>query len=178
MAFSIDNFVANLRGGGARPSLFQVSITNPINGAADAQVPFMCKGSSIPGSTVSIIEIPYGGRIVKQPGTRTFEDWTTTIYNDEDFAIRNALEQWSDAINAHENGEAAAPGVQPKGTATVTQYGKSGEILRVYELYGIFPSEVGPIELSWEDGDAIEEYETTFAYDYWKVVGGTTGTVG
>ena len=44
MAFNVNEFSGALKGGGARASLFQVQITNPINGVADAQVPFMLSG--------------------------------------------------------------------------------------------------------------------------------------
>ena len=39
MAFNVNEFAGALKSGGARNSLFQVNITNPINGVADATVP-------------------------------------------------------------------------------------------------------------------------------------------
>lgn len=181
MAFNVNEFAGALKAGGARPSLFQVQITNPINGVADAQVPFMCKVAQIPESTLSLIEVPYFGRRVKVAGTRTFAEWQVTIINDEDFAIRNSLEQWSNSINSHQGNLVTTGGSAPqlyKGNALVTQYGKAGDILRVYDFVGIFPTSVGPIELSWENGDAIEEFTATFQYDYWQVAGGQTGNAG
>ena len=44
MAFNVNEFEAK-KAIGARNSLFQVNITNPINGIADATVPFMTKGA-------------------------------------------------------------------------------------------------------------------------------------
>jgi hypothetical protein len=181
MAFNVNEFAGALKSGGARPSLFQVQITNPINGVADAQVPFMVKAAQIPESTVSAIDVPYFGRQVKVAGTRTFAEWSPTIINDEDFAIRNAMEQWSNAINSMQGNVNNAGGTAPslyKANAQVTQYSKTGEILRVYNFVGIFPTSVGAIDLGWENGDAIEEFAVTFAYDYWEVVGGTTGNAG
>ena len=32
---------------------------------------------------------------------------------------------------------------------------------------GIFPTEVSTIDLSYESGDAIEEYSVTFQVQYW-----------
>ena len=43
MAFNINLFAGALKLGGARTSLFQVNITNPANGAADLQVPFLAR---------------------------------------------------------------------------------------------------------------------------------------
>ena len=85
MAFNINTFTGALKLGGARGSLFSVSITNPVNGVADIQTPFMVKAASIPSSELGVIDVPYFGRQVKVPGNRTFPEWSTTIINDEDF---------------------------------------------------------------------------------------------
>ena len=181
MAFNINEFAGALSQGGARPSLFQVSITNPINGVADVQVPFLCKAAQIPASTLSAIDVPYFGRQLKVAGTRTFAEWSPTIINDENFAIRNAMEQWTNAINSFQGNINTAGGSSPslyKANAQVTQFGKDGEVLRVYDFVGLFPTEVAAIDLGWENGDAIEEYTVTFVYDYWQVTGGNTGNAG
>jgi hypothetical protein len=181
MAFNVNEFAGALKAGGARPSLFQVQITNPINGVADAQVPFLCKAAQIPESSVSAVDVPYFGRNIKLAGTRTFAEWSPTIINDEDFSIRNAMEQWSNAINSFQGNINNAGGTAPslyKANAQVTQYSKTGEILRVYDFVGIFPTTVAAIDLGWENGDAIEEFQITFAYDYWQVSGGVTGNAG
>jgi len=40
----------------------------------------------------------------------------------------------------------------------------------------MFPIDIGPIELDWGANDQIEEYQVTFAYQWWEAV--TTDTVG
>ena len=95
MAFNVNEFAGALKSGGARNSLFQVNITNPINGVADATVPFMCKGAQVPAATLGTIEVPYFGRQIKVAGNRTYAEWAPTIINDEDMSIRNAMEQWN-----------------------------------------------------------------------------------
>ena len=169
-----------MKGGGARASLFQVQITNPINGVADAQVPFMVKAAQIPASTLGVVEVPYFGRTIKVAGNRTYAEWAPTIINDEDFAIRNSMEQWSNAINSAQGNLNTAGGSAPslyKSNAQVTQFGKDGSILRVYNFVGIYPTEVAAIDLAW-DSEAIQEFGVTFQYDYWEVSGGVTGTAG
>ena len=64
-----------------------------------------------------------------------------------------------------------------KASAQVTQFSKTGEILRVYDFIGLYPSEVGTIDLAW-DTETIQEYTVTFQYDYWQISGGTTGNAG
>jgi hypothetical protein len=181
MAFNVNLFKGAMKLGGARPSLFQVNITNPVAGGADIQVPFMCKTAQLPASQVTAIPVRYFGRDVKFAGNRTFVDWTVTILNDEDFAIRDALERWHNSINSLQGNlrgfNSASPALY-KSQAQVTQFSKTGVPLRVYNFVGLFPTEVATQELSWDTADAIEEYQVTFAYDYWEVSGGVTGNAG
>lgn len=180
MAFNVNEFSGALKAGGARNALFQVQITNPINGVGDAITPFMVKSAEIPAASIAELTVPYFGRQIKLAGNRTFGTWAPTIINDEDFLIRNAMEQWSNAINSFQGNLNTAGGTAPtlyKANALVTQYSKTGEVLRVYDFIGIFPTEVSTISLGW-DQDAIEEFTVTFAYDYWRVSGGSTGDAG
>lgn len=174
MAFSINEFKSQLVGGGARASLFQVQITNPILGAADFKIPFMIKTAAIPESTTGVIPVPYFGRTIKYAGDRTFGSWAVTVINDEDFAIRNAMEAWSNAINTHITNFRTAPS-DYKAQAQVSQYGKDGSILREYTFEGLFPTQISTIELGWASTDTIEEFQVTFEYDLWRVSGGITG---
>ena len=174
MAFSINQFKSELVGGGARPSLFQVQITNPILPIADFKIPFMVKAAALPASSLGSYVVPYFGREIKYAGDRTFEDWEVTVINDEDFAIRNAMEAWSNAINSHIANTRAIP-QQYKSDAIITQYGKDGQTLRIYNFEGIYPITISSIAMGWETKDAIEEFTVTFQYDLWNIVGGVTG---
>jgi|TARA_B100000683_G_C12404056_1_gene520900 hypothetical protein len=180
MAFNINLFAGALKFGGARPSLFQVNITNPANAAADITTPLLVRAAQIPAATLGINDVPYFGRQLRIAGNRTFADWTVTVINDEDFAIRNAMEQWSNTINSFQgnlrNFGASSPTLY-KSNAQVTQFSKTGVPLRVYNFVGIFPTEVAAIEMDWA-ADAISEFTVTFTYDYWEVSGGVTGNAG
>lgn len=174
MAFNINEFKSQLVGGGARPSLFQVQITNPVLGIADFKVPFMVKTAALPASSLGEFTVPYFGRQVKYAGDRTFEAWTVTVINDEDFAIRNAMEAWSNSINSHVSNSRALP-QDYKSDAVITQYGKNGSVLRVYNFQGLFPITISEIAMGWETTDQIQEFSVTFNYDLWTISGGITG---
>ena len=60
---------------------------------------FLCKATHLPGQTLAETPVPFRGRVLYIAGDRTFEAWTTTIFNDTDFAIRSAFERWSNTIN-------------------------------------------------------------------------------
>ena len=179
MAFNIQEIRSQLVLGGARASLFQVQIANPANGAGDIKVPFMVKAAQIPASTIQHIEVPYFGRKIKIAGDRTFAEWTVTVINDEDFLIRNAMEQWMNSINSHAGNIREFGSASPllyKSNAQITQFSKTGVPIREYTFNGMFPTEVSTIEMAWETTDAIEEFTVTFQYDFWEVTGGITGT--
>ena len=176
MAFNINDIRSQLVGGGTRPNLFQVEILNPANGTANIKTPFLIQATTIPAADLGVINVPYFGRLLKLAGDRRFGDWSVQVINDEDFAIRNAMEEWSNKINRLQRNVREIS--RYKSTARVTQFGKDGTQLRVYEFDGIFPTVIGDIGLSWADADSYETFPVTFAYDYWTVVDGVTGDAG
>ena len=184
MAFNVAEFRANLIGDGARPNLFQVTLTFPTiaaNGTAAGQkATFMAKTAQLPGSTIGQVPLYYFGRELKFAGNRTFTEWTVTIINDEDFKIRNAIELWMNALNSHRNNLRDGSFLSPtdyQRDAHVIQYGKTGEALKSYSFIGMFPIDVSPIELDWGANDTIEEYAVTFSYQWWESsVGNSNGT--
>ena len=175
MAFNVAEFRANMVGDGARPNLFQVSLTFPTiaaNGTAAAQkATFMAKAAQLPGSTIGQVPVYYFGRELKFAGNRTFADWSLQIINDEDFTVRRAIESWMNAINSHSGNIRSTGAASPSGytvDAEVTQFGKTGDILKTYKFVGMYPIDLAPIELDWGSNDTIEEYGVTFAYQWWE----------
>lgn len=180
MAFNITGFQGQLALGGARPNLFQVTIDNPVDRGAFIKTSFMVKAAQIPAATLGVAPVQYFGREVKLAGNRTFEDWTVTILNDEDFLVRDGMERWSNAINGLETNlrsVSLATTAQYKTNATVTQFSKTGLPIRSYNFVGIFPTSITAIDLDWGTNDTIEEFQVTFAYDYWQAGEGVVGQV-
>ena len=174
MAFNVTEFRANLLGDGARPNLFQVSLTFPTvanSQIAGQRISFLAKTAQLPGSTIGTVPLYYFGREMKFAGNRTFPDWTITIINDEDFNVRNGFEKWMDSLNSHSlntRNPAAFNQTLYSSDAAVTQFAKIGTPLKKYNFVGLFPVDLSPIELDWGSNDAIEEFSVTLAYQYWE----------
>lgn len=180
MPFNVQEFAGAFKFGGARPSLFKVEVANPVTNAADNVLPFLAKASQIPASTLTMVPVPYMGRQLKYAGNRTFSEWPVTIINDEDFVIRNAMETWMNRINSYQGNIRTFPSSAPteyKTTAHVTQFSKTGDELRIYQFFGLWPSDLSAIDLAFEN-EGIEEFNVTFQYDYFEIVGGITGNSG
>lgn len=176
MSFNVNEIRSRLQYGGARPNLFEVTITNPADNSADNITPFLVTATSLPASTVSTIPIPYFGRLIKLAGDRTFAPWTVEVMNDEDFKIRNAMEDWSGRINKLQNNVRTLSNY--KSQARVKQFSKDKKVIREYEFHGIFPAVISEIGLNWAPTDSIETFRVQFEYDYFTISGGNTGDAG
>jgi hypothetical protein len=178
MTFSVNDIKSQLAGGGARQSLFSVQFSNPAaNTLANDKLRFMVKASSIPEARLGNIQVPYFGRKINLAGDRTYAEWTVTVINDEDFLIRNAMEQWSNQINTFQGNVRTINSY--KSDASVIQYSKTGTPIRQYNFHGIYPADISAIDLDWNATDQIEEFRVTFMYDWWDVdTSSPTGNAG
>ena len=179
MAFSIEEFRnKGIFRGGARPNLFQTVLSNvpagvtlPV-GSSEGAWTFVCKIAAIPASTMTAVEVPYFGRQVKVPGNRTFDNLSVTVINDENFFVRNGLEQWMARMNGHESNEQTVAPNDLLARMEVVHFGKEGDDVTIgdgtWTFENIFPVSLGEIALDWGSNDTIEEYTVEFAYDYWS----------
>ena len=167
--------------GGARHAIFQCTITMPTNSAGDLKTPFLVRASQVPAATLGFIKVPYFGTKTRIAGDRTFAEWTVTVINDEDFLIRNAMEEWMQSINSHVGnvrGFGSASDLSYKSQGQITQFSKTGTEIREYTFNGLFPVNITEMEVDWNGTDVLQEFQVTFQYDWWEVTGGTTGNAG
>ena len=172
----IDDFKANLLGGGARSNQFRVTILPPAGiaiGLDVARTSILCKGSSLPAVELGTVELKYRGRTINIAGDRTTAagTWDTIFYNDTDFMIRNSLERWNNGINDF----ADATGVQSMSDyatdLTVEQLDRDGTTLKTYIFRNSWPSVISAIELSSAEDTAIEEFTCTWQYQHFEASG-------
>jgi hypothetical protein len=174
MPFNISAFKSNgLVYGGTRPSLFNVFLQVPagigIDNVSIDKFRFVCRTAELPDSTISSIDIPYFGRKIKVAGERQFTDWSVTVMNDEDFAVRSLFEAWSNALNRLVSNvrDPSLSAEQYKQDLEVIQYSKDGSELRSYMIIGAFPTQIGAIALDWDSANQVETFTVNFSYDYW-----------
>jgi hypothetical protein len=188
---TITNFKSKLAGGGARPNLFEVELAampayvTGYENEEQERFAFLCKTAALPASNIAPIEIPFRGRTLKVAGDRTFDVWTVTIINDEDFRLRSAFELWMNGISKLNNATGAtAPGSYMvdarvhqlgRGAGTLNSTtnadvtgGTSITPLRTYKFVDIFPTNISQIDLSYDASDTIEEYTVEFQVQHWE----------
>lgn len=165
MSFSVDDLKAQLPGGGARANLFRVTL--PAGRGSDNTTHFLIKAASLPGSVIGQIDVPFRGRQLKVAGDRTFENWTVTVINDIDFAIRDAMEDWMNSLNDHVAATGEPNPNSYQDTLIVEQLDREGVTRKTITLSGAFPINMSAIDLSYETTDTIQEFTVEFAYQYW-----------
>ena len=178
----ISDFKSKLTGGGARPNLFEVELAFPQAVAIENDVlqksRFLVKAAALPASTISPIEVPFRGRILKIAGDRTFETWTITVLNDVDFVIRSAFEKWMNIINSMEDATGVQNPDEYQKDAMVHQLDRDGGILISYKFWDIFPTNISTIDLSYETTDTLEEFTVEMQVQWWEAYKGTSPAAG
>ena len=171
----LGSFTSALPYGGARPSLFEFQITAAPSGvnASLSSVNLYCNVSEIPPLTLTPIERQYFGRTVKIPGDLVFADLTTTIINTEKYNVRNELEKWMEVVNGTISNTGEADVNFGTGTAELTHYQKDGTDTMTYEFHEIWPTAISEIALSYDTASDIEQFDVTWAYNYYTQTGGT-----
>ena len=164
------------QGAGARPSLYKIDINGryPTQSFEDISN-LLVKAASIPAANIAPLPVNFAGRAYKWNGFRTYDIWTVTVINDEDFYARNKMMNWMRGISGHLDGNRSSAYGSPlygdskkwwDGDATVSQLGTDGKVKQVYKFYNLWPTEIAEIPVDWSS-DAIQEYTIGFAYDYW-----------
>ena len=178
---TISDFKSKLTGGGARANLFEVVLTFPDLAQPPTDVldksRFLVKAARLPASNIQQIDVPFRGRILKIAGDRTFDSWSITVINDTDFAIRSAFERWMNVINRLSDNTGAVNPADYQADCYVYQLDRDGQSLRSYRFFDTFPTQVGPIELSY-DAQGIQEFTVELQVQYLEIIKGTSPVAG
>ena len=168
---TLDEFKANLIGGGARANQFRVTFNTPgaiATGLDVRKASFLIKAAALPGQTIAEIAVPFRGRNLYIAGDREFETWETTVINDTDFNIRNAMERWLNAINDTVTNTGLSNVADYTADLTVEQLDRDDTVLKSYILRNCMPQGTGAIDLSYETANAIEEFTVTWRYSHFE----------
>ena len=172
----VDDFKSKIAGGGARPNLFQVTLNFPAYAGGNTEISsFLVRAASLPASNIPEMIVPIRGRQLKIAGDRVFEPWATTILNDTDFLLRNAVERWMNGMNAHQLNTGLVNPVDYQADLKVFQLDRDDNVLKVYIFRNAWPVNVASIELSTETTNAIEEFECTWRYQHFEASEVTSG---
>ena len=169
---AIDDFKANLIGGGARANQYRVTVTPPPGIAIGLDVrraSFLVTASRLPESTLGEVAVPFRGRNIYVAGDRPApETWTTTFFNDTDFMVRNAMERWHNGINNFADNTGVTSAADFQTDLFVEQLDRDDTILKSYIFRNAFPLTISAIDLTNEETTTIETFEVTWRYQHYE----------
>jgi len=190
MAHNLDDFIGNFDGG-TRAHRYRITngtIPNADTGGPGAELnQYHVRALEIPPSQVNPIRIPYRGRILKWAGDRLYFPWTIRILDepgetDKIDTLWKAFHNWSNDINNHKSNIHTTPGGADgfdSWTADWTFQQVDGDVgddpagegskLKEINLFGCWPTTIGPLGLDANSVDQLVEFTVTVEYQYYTV---------
>jgi hypothetical protein len=130
------------------------------------------ESTTLPSKTINNVAVPYMGLQFNVPGTVQYPNsaaWTVTMRMDANLAIREKLENWM--LSIFDDRDSTGNYSIPEGDEGVTSLGlldKQGTIIRKYNLYGCYITNLGEMTLNVTTAGDIVTVPTTIAYQYWR----------
>ena len=159
------NFKSRLVGGGARANQFSVTLNPPRNcnwircqknNFINQNWTYCLDRLSL--KSLSTLEVDSCLLLV----TEHLKQWTTTILNDTDFAIRDAMERWMSAMNDFQTKCRTLTNVaEYTSDIVVRQLDARQYDLKTYISRNCFPVAIAPIDLNMDTASEIETFDVT-----------------
>lgn len=186
MSSAIQNIMQKTLGDGARSSKFDVlfEFTNPKSALPPQDAMALVKSTSFPGVTHSTMDFKYKGRSVPLRGQVKYtQTWECTFYLQQDHSLKHAFDNWIVALDEMHGYAANGAGgaylnetrrahAQRGYTTTIKLYQRDFDDTTntsEYTLFNVYPTEVTPIQYSYDSTGQIQEFTVTFAYSYFTM---------
>jgi hypothetical protein len=183
VSFNISNFkaVMDKHGGPARTSLFEVEIAGGPqfqNAISRDDLRFFCQSVSVPGINIDTVpHRPSGiGLPESMPMNITPDALNCVFLLDSDHDVITFFHRWiSSVMNISASRGDTSTGLPMHQIEYKSNYTASSMTIRHYStsnpfrsyqyvFYGVYPTQVSPIELSWSNKDAAATATVNFSY--------------
>lgn len=151
----------------ARANRFIATFTGTGAGSVPENLRFFVKTSQLPGRTLGdLTPLQWFGKTDKRAGDQTYDDITLTFHNDVNFTVKRWVEEWMERIaggKTNVRGVAADYMAQLK----MEQIGSGTTVIATYQMYGVYPKALTPIDVSMDSQDTTQELSITFNVNDW-----------
>lgn len=129
----------------------------------------ICQSGTIPKRTLTTSTVSFYAKNFSMPATEQFDHtWKTTILLTQKMSVYSELRKMLLLYSSLENNSG--------GIRTIPNFNIELDILDQYSeinkntptimLYGAFPTNIGPIQLQYEESSNTKTFDVTFAYQY------------
>ncbi|AGR47792.1 tail tube monomer [Sinorhizobium phage phiM7] len=162
---------------------------------ADARVlSMLCDSAQLPGKTLQVVETrPQGfGKVSKIPFDIHHDPLSLSFMLDNDHRVMNFLQYWfQEIINTNSDFEGNSATFKNR-TAYELNYKKTYATTMLihffssvdensfieYEFHDVYPMQIAPIQLGWDQNDQFAKVNVEFAYSAYSTMRGSLGFLG
>jgi hypothetical protein len=126
--------------------------------------------ASLPARAINMFDVPFMGLNFHIPGTATYpgsEGYDLNFRCDSDATLRRLFEDWSTSIFNDETSSGDYK-VHANSTVTLALLDQDMNATQLYTLYGVIPTTVGALEFDVTAGADAVNFTATIAYQYWR----------
>ena len=198
MSFNVADFRSQISktkfGSLALTNKFIVRITPPpvvFSGIGDSypnmpELSFFCSTTNLPGKTIGTFDykpIAYG-QTNKMPLSRENDSLTTTFFGDSKYLIMNFFHRWlnfiiQDGGEVWNNRAYREIGYKEDYATTIEIIGYDYDAAEriTYTFYEAFPTQVGAVQMGWEQNDSVIQIPIEFTYDDMSIETSSVGGI-
>jgi len=166
---TIDQFRQKLVRGGHRSNRFAITVTFPssLSSASSAQTSFefLAFGSEMPSQGIENIPVKYRGRTTFLAGDpKEPDEFKISVYNSTTFDVRNALIEWKNSYI--EPDSVTGEDLITTADVYIDLLDKQDNVIQQGHLYYAWPTDIGPISLSWSTENQLSTFDVSLRYDW------------
>lgn len=200
MAFNISSFTSSLQKHGvAQNNAFRMRITTPLALQTETKgtspviddAEFYCQSVTLPEFDIQTSEVQQQGfgTITRRPQSLNFPVLPAVFLVDQELGMVKYFHRWAQHIINYDNSNgqySSVDGALPFEINYKSDYAtrlnvdvlaKNGSVEYSYEFGGAYPINIGSVEESWADNDALLTLSVGFSFDTLKVTGSKEGLV-
>lgn len=127
-------------------------------------------GSVLPGIQIQPQEFPWqGGKVYGESGDIEYKQWNTSFLVDQDFNNYITIYEWMmSIIDGYNNFGSKFEDYQIDSSLLI--FNNWEENILTFKFKNIWPSDIGDIELSYQEGEELLKCDITFTYDWFSKV--------
>ena len=88
--------------------------------------------------------------------------------------VKDIIESWMEKINGATTNVGYSDSTSMYGSLTLTQYAKTGDSLLTWTFKDCWPQAIAEAALSYDTASDIEQFDVTWAYNYYTQKKGTS----
>lgn len=163
----INQFKTAIRSGVTRQHRWNIIIGFPAQAASNETVRnanLLARTTTMPTSTIGVLDLVWSGRNIPLPGDRTFVDIPVTFLSVQDPAVLEAFETWSELINGSDSNASSVAPEDYWRDVKMQLLDEQDNVIKEYTLEDAWPLEIAGLEMDRGALDAFAEFTVTFKY--------------